>query len=103
MDTRRKAKRGIHQITPQHGSQQEPQLVEELNDNRLTKLLAFVSSLERTPLGVAELQRRRRLFGDCTQCEGETSDQFYARLRHWLDRGMPDSEVQLYRSRQTDD
>ena len=103
MDTSRKAKRLKHEITLQYKSQQETRRIEELNEDRLTKLLVFVSSLERTPPGAAELKRRIKHFGECKRNDEETSDQFYARLRYWLDRGMPQTKSPLHAPRQTDD
>jgi hypothetical protein len=63
--------------------------VEMNDDDKLRKLLAFTSQLERTPDGSAELQHRKQLFGECTRKDGETAGQFCARLRHWLDRDLP--------------
>ena len=62
-----------------------------------------VSQLDQTPSGAAELQRRRKLFGECKRIEGETSGQFYARLRHWLDRDIPQTKSPLHAPRQTGD
>ena len=88
MDTTRKATREGNETTLQYQSPQDAHLVEELNEDRLTQLLNFISGLEQTPVGAAELQRRIKLFGDCKRIDGETSGQFYGRLRHWLDRDM---------------
>ena len=101
MDASRKANREDHEITLQYKSRQEALLVEELNDDKLTQLLAFISRLEQTPPGAAELQRRIKLFGECKRIEGETSGQFYARLRHWLDREIPQTKSPLHAPRQT--
>ncbi len=65
MDASRKANREDHEITLQYQSRQEALLVEELNDGKLTELLAFVRQLEQTPPGAAELQRRTKLLGEC--------------------------------------
>jgi hypothetical protein len=101
MDQSRKANREDNEITLQYKSRQETRLIEELNEDKLTQLLAFISQSEQTPLGAAGLQRRKQLFGECKRIEGETSGQFYARLRHWLDRDMPQTKSPLHAPRQT--
>ncbi len=103
MDTTRKATREGNETTLQYQSPQEALLVEGLNEDQLTQLLKFINGLEQTPVGAAELQRRIKLFGECKQTEGETSGQFYGRLRHWLDRDMPQSKSPLHAPRQTGD
>ena len=103
MDSSRKANREANEITLQYKSRQETLLEEELAEDKLTQLLAFISQLDQTPLGAAELQRRRKLFGECKRIEGETSGQFYARLRHWLDRDIPQTKSPLHAPRQTGD
>ena len=89
MDPSRKANREDHEITLQYKSRQEALGVEELIEDKLTQLLAFISRLEHTPPGAAELERRIKLFGECRRNEDETAGQFCARLRHWLDRDLP--------------
>ena len=103
MDPSRKANREGHEKTLQYKSQQEALGVEELYEDKLTQLLAFISGLEQTPPGAAELQRRIKFFGECKRIEGETSGQFYARLRHWLDKDMPQTKSPLHAPRQTGD
>ena len=103
MDQSRKANREDNEITLQYKSRQETLLVEELNENNLTQLLAFISQHEQTPAGTAELQHRRKLFGECKRNEGETSFQFYARLHHWLYREIPQTKSPLHAPRQTGD
>ena len=103
MDKSRKANRETNEITLQYKSRQENMLEEKLAEDNLTQLLAFISQLDQTPLGAAELQRRRKLFGECKRIEGETSGQFYARLRHWLDRDIPQTKSPLHAPRQTGD
>jgi hypothetical protein len=103
MDITRKANREAHEITLQYKTRRESMLEEELAEDNLTQLLAFVSQLDQTSPGAAELQRRRRLFGECKRIEGETSGQFYARLRHWVDRDMPQTKSPLHPPRQTGD
>ncbi len=103
MDTSRKANREAHELTLQYKSRQETMLVEELNEDKLTQLLEFISRLEQTPPGAAELQRRVKLFGQWKRIEGETSGQFYARLRHWLDRDLPATKSPRHNPRQTGD
>ena len=103
MDTSRKANREANEATLQYKSRQESMLEEELAEDSLTQLLAFVSQLDQTHPGAIELQRRRKLFGECKRVEGETSGQFYARLRHWLDRDISQTKSPLHAPRQTGD
>jgi hypothetical protein len=101
MDTSRKANREDHEKTLQYKSRQDALLVEEFSEDKLAQLLVDISGLEQTPPGAAELQRRIKLFGECQRIEGETSGQFYARLRNWLDRDMPQTKSPLHAPRQT--
>lgn len=103
MDISRKANREANEKTLQYKSRRESMLDEELAEDNLTQLLLFVSQLDETPPGAADLQRRRELFGECNRIEGETSGQFYARLRHWLDRDFPQTRSPLHAPRQTGD
>ena len=103
MDISRKANREANEITLQYKSRREHMLDEELAEDNLTQLLVFISQLDQTPSGAAELQRRRKLFGECKRIEDETSGQFYARLRHWLDRDIPQTKSPLHAPRQTGD
>ena len=101
MDITRKANREAQEATLQFRSRQEALLDEELVDDKLTQLLAFVRQLERTPEGAAEIQHRIKLFGECKRSDGETSADFYAKLRHWLDRGTSRTKSPLHAPRQT--
>jgi hypothetical protein len=103
LDTSRKATREGNETTLQYQSPQDALLVEELNEDQLTRLLKFVSHLEQTPAGVTELQRRLKAFGDIKRTAGETSGRFYGRLRHWLDRELPQTKSPLHPPRQTDE
>jgi hypothetical protein len=103
MDISRKANREANEKTLQYRSRKEILLEEELSEDKLTQLLAFINQLEQTPSGAAELQRRRKLFGECKRIEGESSGQFYARLRQWLDRDIPQTKSPLHAPRQTGD
>jgi hypothetical protein len=103
VDASRKASREANETTLQYQSRQETLDIEELNEERLRQLLAFVSQLEQTPPGAAELQRRTKLFGECKRSEGETAGQFHGRLRHWLDRDIPQTKSPLHAPRQTAD
>jgi hypothetical protein len=103
MDTSRKANREDHEVTLQYQSRQETQDIEELNEEKLRQLLAFISQLEQTPSGAAELQRRAKHFGECNRMESETAGQYQGRLRHWLDREMPRTKSPLHAPRQTAD
>jgi hypothetical protein len=103
MDTSRKANREDNEITLQHKSPQDALLTEELNEDRLMHLLAFIRGLSRTPPGAAEVQRRIKLFGECKRFDGETASLFYGRLRHWLDRDIPQTKSPLHPPRQNAD
>jgi hypothetical protein len=103
MDTSRKASREGNEKTLQYKNRQEALLEEELNNDKLTQLLEFISRLQQTPPGAAELDRRTKLFGQCQRIEGETPGQFYGRLRHWLDRDFPQTKSPRHAARQTDD
>jgi hypothetical protein len=102
MDISRKANRADREKTLQYRSPQDALSVEELNEEKLTQLLALVSQLEQTPAGPDELQRRVKLFGECKRIEDETSGQFYTRLRHWLDREISKTKSPVHPPRQTE-
>ena len=89
----------IHAAT---GIRHEAMLDDELIENKLTQLLEFVAQLKRTSEGAAEIKRRGKLFGACKRREGETSAEFYAKLRCWLDRDSPQTKSPFRASRQTD-
>jgi hypothetical protein len=103
MDASRKANREDNEITLQYTSQHEALLVEQVNDDKLKQLLESIGQLEQSPSGAAELERRIRLIGECQRSEGETSGEFYARLRHWLDREIPQTKSPLHAPRQNGD
>ena len=69
----------------------------------VTGILKVISDLEQTPSGAAELQQRTNLFGECKRTEDETSGEFHGRLRHWLDRVIPQTKSPLHAPRQTGD
>jgi len=54
-------------------------------DEKLEQLQAFVQQMSQTVQGKADLQRRTQTFGPCRVREGESSREFYGRLRRWLD------------------
>jgi hypothetical protein len=86
MHPNRDMKREAVEATLQFRSRQETLSAEDLIEEKLTHLRMFIGHLKRTPHGWAEIERRIKRFGDCEQIEGETSGQFYGKLRHWLDR-----------------
>ncbi len=100
MDHSRKANRENNEITLQYKSRQETLREEELAEDKLKQLLESIGQLDQTPPGAAELQHRTKLFGECKRIEGETSGQFYAGLRHWLDRDIPQTKSPLHAPRQ---
>ncbi len=101
MDRTRKANREDHEKTFQYKSRHEALLDDELTEDKLTQLLAFVADMERAPDGAAEIQRRVKLFGECKRSEGETSTEFFAKLHHWLHRDIPQTKSPLHPPRQT--
>ena len=103
MDITRKAHREAQEATLQYRTRQETLLDVELIEEKLKQLLEFVCGLKQTPEGAAEIQRRGKLFGECQRSEGETSGEFYAKLRHWLDRDMPRTKSPLHSPRQVED
>jgi hypothetical protein len=86
MNPNRRMHREAVDATLQFRSRQETLAVEDLIEEKLTHLQMFIGHLNRTPHGCAEIERRTKRFGDCKRNEGETSGQFYGKLRHWLDR-----------------
>ena len=101
MDHSRKANREGNEKTLQYKSRQEALLDDELAEDKLKELLESISQIGQTPPGATELQRRTKLFGECKRIEGETSGQFYARLRNWLDRDISQTKAPLHAPRQT--
>ena len=103
MDRSRKANREGNEVTLQHKSRKQGLLIEELVEEKLAELQASLEQLKQAPEGMAELERRAKAFGECTRIEGETSTQFYAKLRRWLDREIPQTKSPLHPPRQTVD
>lgn len=101
MDRSRKANRDDHEQTFQYQSRQQILLAEELAEDKLTQLLAFINQLEQSPLGAAELRRRAKLFGECQRSADESSTEFFAKLQHWLEREIPQTKSPLHSPRQT--
>jgi hypothetical protein len=102
MDITRKAHREAQEATLQYKSRQEALLDDEQTEEKLAQLLMFIGSLRRTPEGAAEIRSQVANFGECKRGEGETSAEFYARLRHWLDRNTPRTKSPRYSPRQTE-
>jgi len=102
MDRSRKATREGNEVTLQHMSPKEALLIEELVKAKLANLQASIEQLKQTPEGTAELQRRIKAFGECQRIEGDTSGQFYERLRRWLDREIPPTKAPLHPPRQVE-
>ena len=100
MDRSRKANREGNEVTLQHKSRPEALRIGELVEENLAQLQASIEQLKQTPEGTAELQRRVKAFGECKRIEGETSGQFYDKLRRWLDRDIPQIKSPLHPPRQ---
>lgn len=101
MDRSRKANRLDNEVTLQHKTQNEILLVRELIEEKLTQLQASIEKLRKTANGAAELQLRTKAFGVCRRIEGETSEQFYDKLRHWMDRDIPQPKSPRHPPRQS--
>ena len=101
MDMTRKGNREVQEALLQYESRREAMLDDELIEDKLTQLLAFIDQLKGNPEGTADIQRRVKLFGECERSEGETSAEFYSKLRHWLDRDIPQTKSPLHPPRQT--
>jgi hypothetical protein len=103
MDRTRKANREDHEATLQYRTKNEALDEAELIEEKLTQLQARVAQLELTPEGIAELQRRTTLYGECKRLADETSAEFCDKLRIWLDRELPQTKSPLHPPRQTGD
>jgi len=101
MDRTRKANREDHEATLQYRTKTEALDEAELIEEKLTQLQARVAQLEQTPEGIAELQRRTILYGECNRLADETSTQFCDKLRVWLERELPQAKSPLHPPRQT--
>ena len=101
MDRSRKENREGHERTFQYKSRQETLLDEEVTEDKLRQLLAFIDQLKATPEGLADIQRRVKSFAERKRDEGETSAEFYAKLHHWLHRDIPQTKSPLHPPRQT--
>ncbi len=102
MDRSRSANREVNEETLQYKSPQESLLDAELVEDKLRQLLEFIGKLKRNPEGAKELQRRARMFGQCNRSRDDTAMEFYAKLRHWLDRDIVRTKRPLHRPRQMD-
>ncbi len=100
MDRSRKANRDGNEVTLQHTSRREALLVEELVEEKLAQLQASIEQLKKLPDGTAMLQQRVKIFGECKRDEVETSGQFYEKLRHWIDRDIPQTKSPRHPPRQ---
>jgi len=102
MDRSRRETREAHEKTFQYRSRNEALLDDELIEDKLRQLLEFIDELEQSSTETAQLQRRVKLFGECTRGEGETSAEFYAKLHHWLERPIPLTKSPLHPPRQVE-
>jgi len=98
MDRTRKATREGNEITLQHKSQREASLTEEMIEEKLAQLQESIEQLG----GTALLQQRVKRFGECKRIDGETSGQFYEKLRRWFDCDLPPAKSPRHPPRQTD-
>jgi hypothetical protein len=86
MNLTRKTKQENLAQTRLYRSRQAELLADDVIEEKLTQLLVFIGQLNHTPHGRAEIERRVSRYGECNRLEGETSGQFYAKLRNWLDK-----------------
>lgn len=100
MDRSRKANRTGNEETLQHQSVPETLRIEELVEEKLAELQAALAKLGQTPAGILERERRIKAFGICERTAEETSRQFHDKLRHWLDREIPQTKSPLHPPRQ---
>ncbi len=100
MDRTRKATREGNEITLQHVSPKETILIDELVEEKLAQLKTFIAQLQQSPEGLADFTRRVKAFGECPQVGEETPREFYAKLRHWMDREIPQTKSPLHPPRQ---
>ncbi len=101
MDRSRKANSQANEVTLQHQSPAEALLLEEQYQEKLAQLEASIEQSKQTPAEAELLEKRNKHFGLCQRTENETSGQFYARLRVWLDRELPQTKSPLHPPRQT--
>lgn len=100
MDRSRKANREGNEVTLQHQSARDAARVQELSEEKVVQLQAAIEVSKQTPKGLADLQRRTKAFGECVRSAEESASQFYDRLRHWVDRTMPQTKLPLHPPRQ---
>ena len=103
MDRTRKANREDHEATLQYRTKNETLDEADLVEEKLTQLQAKLAQLEEAPEGIAELQRRVKLFGVCQRLADETSAQFCDKLRVWLERDLQQTKSPRHPPRQTGD
>jgi hypothetical protein len=97
-----KSIREANELTLQYRNRQSTMLVDELIDDKLMQLLAFINRLKETTSGTAELRGRIKIFGECKRLDGENSGLFYGRLRYWLDRDTPKAKSLRLAPRRTE-
>lgn len=102
MNPTRNARREGQEESLQYRTHQETLGQEEMIEEKLAQLRSFIEQLKKTSAGATELEWRTKLFGACNQIADETSSQFYGRLRHWMDRDLPQTKSPLHAPRQTD-
>ena len=103
MDRTRRANREDDEATLQYRTKNEALDEAELIEDKLAQLQAKIAQMEQTPQGLAELQRRVKLFGVCQRLADDTSTQFCDKLRVWLERDLPQTKSPLHAPRQTGD
>lgn len=101
MDRSRKANRERNEVTLQHKSRPDALHMEALVEEKLAQLQASIKQSKKTPQGKTELQRRVKAFGECKRLDDETSVKYYDRLRHWLERPVPQTKLPRHPPRQS--
>ena len=102
MDRRRKANREDDEVTLQHKSRPEQLRIEVLVEENLARLQAAIEQLSLSPEGALLLKRRIKFFGECARIEGETTVQFYEKLRNWFNLDVPLTNAPRHPPRQVE-
>jgi hypothetical protein len=103
MDRTRKANREGNEVTLQYRTPTEALHEAGLIEEKLAQLQSRILQMEQTAEGMAELQRRVKLFGICQRVADDMSAQFCDKLRIWLERDLPPTKSPLHAPRQIDD
>lgn len=93
MDRNRKAGREGDEITFRYRSRNEDLLDEELIEGRMTQLVAVIAEMQHAAVGSVRLERRSRWCGACERVADDSTVEFYAKLRPWIESDLPRSKL----------